>query len=398
MQATDVAIPVETGPGEVCQVDFGYVGKLLCPVSHVLRKAWVFVMVLCFSRYLYAEVVFDQKTETWLELHIRGFEAFDGVPHTMVPDNLKAAVIRAAFGATGDTALNRSYCELARYYGFKIDPTPPHAPRKKGKVESAVKYVKNNALAGREGEELPAVNQALKRWIEEVAGQRTHGSTGRIPFTVFCEQEVSELRPLPRSRYERCIWKQSKVHQDTHVSFDGGLYSVPWRWVGKEVWIQATASTVAIFADDIRIVTHARTDKGKRSTIESHLPEHRRDLRHRSRSYWEERAAAIGPETAELARQVFDSDDVLSQLRAVQAIVTHLEKFPPTRAEAASRRAVFYGVFSYQGVKSILTKALDLEPLPTAPLPFQDGESSPRFARSAEELLASVVEGAHEPH
>ena len=398
VRAEDVAIPVETGPGEICQVDFGYVGKLLCPSTHVLRKAWVFVMVLCHSRHMFAEVVFDQKTETWLDLHIRGFEGFGGVPNTIVPDNLKAAVTRAAFGIDGDTALNRSYRELARYYGFMVDPTPPYAPRKKGKVESAVKYIKHNALAGRAGEDITVVNKTLKRWLLEIAGQRVHGTTGRTPLSMFHEQEASELRPLPRARYERCIWKQARVHRDTHVSFEGSLYSVPWRWVGQQVWIQATPSTVAIFGEDTRIATHRRTSKGTRSTVDAHLPEHRRDLRHRSRSYWEERAASIGPETAELVKQVFDSDDVLSQLRKVQGIVTHLETFPPSRAEAASRRAVFYGTLSYQGVKSILTKALDFEPLPAVPVQVQQDQSPPRFARSTQELLARAWERYHEPH
>ncbi len=96
---------------------------------------------------------------------------------------------------------------------------------------------------------------------------------------------------------------------------------------------------VAIFGDDTRIATHSRTGKGRWSTIEAHLPEHRRDWRHRSRSYWKARAEAIGPETAGLVEEVFDGDDVLSHLRKAQSIVTHLAGFPVERAEAPSRRA-----------------------------------------------------------
>jgi len=341
VRADDVAIPVETGAGEIAQVDFGYVGQLLCPETHVLRRAWVFVMVLGYSRHLYAEVVFDQKTETWLALHQRAFEAFGGVPEVVVPDNLKAAVIRAAFGMDGDTALNRSYRELARYYGFKVDPAPPRAPKKKGKVESAVKYVKRNPLAGRSGEDITEVNKALKRWVTEIAGQRVHGTTGRKPLMMFEEEEMDVMRPLPQAPYECRVWKRATVHPDAHISFQGRLYSVPWRCVGKQVWVQATSTTIAIYFEDTRIATHPRRGKGKRSTNEAHLPEGRRELRHRSRSYWEERAAGIGPETERLVQEVFDSDDVLSQLRKAQSIVTYLESYPRTRAEAASRRAVF---------------------------------------------------------
>ena len=85
VRAEDVAIPVETLPGDVAQVDFGYAGKLICPQTHVPRRAWVFVMTLGYSRHMYAEVVFDQKTATWIALHMRAFKAFGGVPQTIVP-------------------------------------------------------------------------------------------------------------------------------------------------------------------------------------------------------------------------------------------------------------------------------------------------------------------------
>jgi hypothetical protein len=124
VRAEDVAIPVETGPGEVAQVDFGYVGKLRDAATGMLRKAWVFVMVLAFSRRMVARIVFDQKIETWLRVHIEAFAELGGAVAAIVPDNLKTAVIRAAFGVDGAASLNRSYRELARHYGIKIDPAP----------------------------------------------------------------------------------------------------------------------------------------------------------------------------------------------------------------------------------------------------------------------------------
>ena len=363
-------------------------------------------MTLGYSRHVFCEVVFDQKIATWVALHIRAFEYLGGTPQTIVPDNLKAAVTRAAFGVDEDSELNRSYRELARYYGFKIDPAPPRAPRKKGKVESSVKYVKGSALAGREHEDLNDVNEALMRWVEEIAGRRRHGTTGKEPLATFLEEEQEELQQLPTKRYEVVVWRRAKVHQDSFISFDKRLYSVPWRWIGQSVWVRATPTTVTIdieepnieeAEDGSRPVIHARRAKGLRSIIESHFPEHRRDRRHRSRAYWHERAAKIGPETARLAEDIFESDEVLSQLRKVQAIVTFLEAFPPERAEAASRRACYYGSYSYRSVKSILNRALDREPLPQAILPSQAGKA-PRFARSIGELIAARLEMEHEPH
>lgn len=386
----DVAIPVDTAPGEVAQVDFGYVGKLYDPSSKVLRRAWVFVMVLGYSRHMFARVVFDQKTETWLRLHVEAFAAFGGVVETVVPDNLKAAVVRAAFGIDEETGLNRSYRELARHYGFKVDPAPPGAPKKKGKVESGVKYVKRNGLRGREGEDVNVVNRGLDRWIVEIAGTRSHGTTGRRPLTVFEAEERPALQPLPLGSYDVVEWKAAVVHPDTHVLFDARLYSVPWQLLGKTVWIRATPSSVVVYHADERVATHDRRGRGKRSTSDAHLPEHRGALRHRSRAHWEERAEQIGPETLAYVREVFESDEVLSMLRTVQAIVGYLETHPPERAEGACRRARYYANYSYGGIKNILRRALDLVPLPGDDLPQAPRLAQPRFARSACDLFSNL--------
>ncbi|MCP4309519.1 MAG: IS21 family transposase [bacterium] len=387
----DVAIPVETDPGDVAQVDFGYAGYRIDPATRKLRKSWVFVMVLGYSRHQYSEVVFDQRTETWLALHERGFRALGGVPHTLVPDNLKAAVIRAAFGTDDVTSeLNRSYRELARHYGFKIDPAPPRSPKKKGKVEAGVKYVKNNALKGREGEDLDVTNHYLVTWVREVAGQRIHGTTGKRPLEVFELEERQALMALPVVAYEPVVWKQATVHRDSHVVFSDRMYSVPWRYMEREVWVRATPTSVAVYYDDERIATHCRRGKGLRSTNESHLPAERAALRHRSQKYWEERGDLLGEDVGRFVREVFDSDDVLFRLRQVQAIVTHLERFPAERAQGACRRASFYGSTSYQAIKNILTRALDLEPLPTTrPTAAVWADGPPRFARSTDQWTAA---------
>lgn len=403
VQPGDVAIPVETKPGEVAQVDFGYLGKLYDAAAGVLRKAWVFVMVLGHSRHMVCRIVFDQKVETWLRLHVEAFAELGGVIEIVVPDNLKAAVIRAAFGADALSALNRSYRELARHYGFKVDPTPPRAPKKKGKVESGVKYVKRNFFVGRDGADVDETRQALARWVAEIAGTREHGTTGRRPIEVFAAEERVALLPLPKLAYELVEWRQALVHTDTHFAFDRRLYSVPWRFIGKRVWARATAAEVTAYFDDVRLYTHDRRGPGKRSTVEAHLPDQRAPLRHRSRAFWEERADLLGADVGAYIRDVFDSDDVLYMLRTVQAIVTHLEGFPRDRAQAACRRARFYANHTYGGVKNILRQGLDLQPLPlcgTTPAPTgtPPAQQPLRFARTMNELLHQPLEDTDEPN
>lgn len=401
IRAEDVAIPIETAPGQEAQVDFGYVGHLYDATEGRLRKAYVFVMVLSYSRHQFARICFDQKVETWLRLHAEAFEWFGGVPEVIVPDNLKSAVVRAAFAPSDETTLNRSYRELARHYGFKIAPTPPRSPEKKGKVESGVKYVKNNFFASRPDERSAGILQGqLSRWTLDIAGQRIHGTTRERPLAVFEMLEQRVLGPLPSRRPDFVIWHHAKLHRDCHAVFRGAMYSAPWRLIGKTLWVRADRSSIQLFCDDVRVATHELEKPGKRRTDERHLPEHRSDYRHRARSYWETRADAFGPEVGAYIREVFDSDDVLDQLRAVQAIVTHLADFPPERAKAACRRASFYGSYKYGAIKTMLRKGLDFEPLPNTPAVAVSGAlgTPPRFARNLRELLDDTTEDFHEPH
>jgi hypothetical protein len=302
--------------------------------------------------------------QTWIELHVRAFEFFGGVPRVVVPDNLKAAVVRAAFGVDGETVLNRSYRELARHYGFQIDPTPPASPEKKGKVERSVRYVRTSFFSTHASVDIEVDRRALSRWHAEVASARRHGTTGRVVREHFEAEERSALLALPAARFEVVVWKEAHVHRDVHVQAEGAFYSVPWPHVGRAVWLRIARGQVTIHAGDEVVAAHPRLCRGQRSTVEEHLPEHRGPWRHRSKQYWTGKAQAIGPEAAQLTEDIFTADDVLHQLRKVQAVVRLLEGYPKERAERAARRARVFGCLDYRGVKNILVRGLDLEPLP----------------------------------
>jgi transposase len=379
VRAEDVVIRVDTVAGEVAQVDFGYVGMLWDEETQTFRKAWVFVLVLGHSRWMWASIVFEQTAETWARLHVEAFAALGGVPRMMVPDNLKAAVIQAAFGSDRDTlVLHRGYRELARHYGFRIDPAPPRAPQKKGKVESGVSYVKNNFMAGRVEQNVATVRRDLSVWLAEVANVRVHGTTGRRPADVLRSEESAALLPLPATPYQIVAWRNARVHPDSHIALDRVLYSVPFVYIGQQAAVRLTEHRVWIYVDDVRVAEHTRRRSG-RSTYDAHLPTERAELRHRSRDYWEARAAKLGPEVGAYVTEVFDVDEVVSQLRVVQAIVTMLETYPPSRAVGACRRAQTWGNYTYRGVREILRKALDLEETNNEP---EHGRiAAPRFAR-----------------
>ena len=110
-------------PGEEAQVDFGYIGIL--NVGGKPHKAWVFVMSLSYSRYMYAEITLDQTVRTFILCHINAFRFFGGVPELVKIDNLKAAIVEADFY---EPVVQRNYAAFAEHYGFLPDPCRVRTP------------------------------------------------------------------------------------------------------------------------------------------------------------------------------------------------------------------------------------------------------------------------------
>jgi len=52
---------LDFAPGEAAQVDFGKGPTITDVFTGAVTKTWIFVMTLCFSRHMYAEIVTDQK-------------------------------------------------------------------------------------------------------------------------------------------------------------------------------------------------------------------------------------------------------------------------------------------------------------------------------------------------
>ena len=201
----NVTVRIEVKPGDEAQVDFGYVGLLLDPATGRRRKAWAFVMTLSWSCHMYVEFVFDQTVETWLRLHQHAFAFFGAVPRRIVLDNLKAAIVKACFE---DPVVQRSYRELAEHYGFLLAPCRVRTPEHKGKVENGVHYVQRNLSASHDFADIHAANQGALVWIEQLAGQRIHGTTRQKPLVQFQEVEQAAMLPLPGEPYDLAVWKQ----------------------------------------------------------------------------------------------------------------------------------------------------------------------------------------------
>ena len=257
-------------PGDVAQVDFGAGPTITHVHTGEVIKTWVFVMVLAWSRHQYAELVCNQKVATWLGCHRRAFEWYGSVPTRVMIDNPKCAITRACYH---DPEVQRAYAECAEGYGFLIMANPLRDPKKKGRVESGVKYVKANFFLLREFRSLADGNEQLKGWVLGTAGNRIHGTTHEKPLTRFTDTERHLLKPLPDSPPELACRTKVTVHGDCHVQHEKCRYSVSHTLVGRALWLRATETTVRIYQDQDMVAIHKRLRRaGTRSTVAEHLP------------------------------------------------------------------------------------------------------------------------------
>lgn len=352
---------LEFKPGECAQVDFGSGPKLVNEITGENISTWVFVMVLAWSRHLYAEIVFRQDVETWLGCHRRAFNFFNGVPKKIIIDNAKCAITKACYY---DPVVQRSYGEFAEGYGFIISACAPRDPKKKGRVESGVKYIKRNFLPLRHFHHLVDANKQLMQWTLETAGNRIHGTTREKPLTLFTQTESLLLKPLPNNPPECAIWKKVKVHGDCHVMYLKCRYSAPYKFMKQELWLRASETTVRLYQDHTLIAVHSRLFKiGSRKTLNEHLPPNALAYCMQDSQWCLEQAKKIGVYCNEVIQKLL-TDSVTDYLRSAQGLISLQKKYGNARLDAACRRALIFGSPRYKIIKSILQKGLEYDSLP----------------------------------
>lgn len=372
-------------PGEAAQVDFGTGPKLPDPYTGVIKQTQVFVMTLCHSRHMYAELVWDQKIETWLRCHVNAFQHFGGLPRKIIIDNLKAAITRAC---RRDPIVQKSYEGFAAAWGFKIDPNPPASPWLKGRVESGVKYVKG-AVFCRDFRTFAEAQEALETFVMEEAGNRIHGTTQQRPLTVFAQEDLPAMLTLPDPVPELVYWAQVQVHKTIHLYLNKGYYSVPYQYVQQKVWVKAGLKIVEIYDLNFQLLTmHAVTTRpGQFRTNQDHYPPDKRDAMELNGEKCLQIGAGIGVQVGRFL-DILLADRVLERLGAAQGVLKLRDKYGGRRLNDACARAIEHDVISFTGVKRILEKGLDQfrERQLGAP------EFAPsRFSRSIAELLKEAM-------
>lgn len=195
--------------------------------------AYLFVAVLPCSCYVYAEACDDMKTENWLNCHVHAFNYFGGVARLLIPDNCKTATVS---NTRYETVLNRSYQELAEYYGTAIVPARVRKPQDKSAAEASVRLVETwiiAALRDMKFFSLRELNEAVAEKLEELNNREFKQHTG-TRRSAYLEEEQAYMLPLPTAPFEAAVWSAAKVPNDYLVSDGRNKYSVPYNLIGEK--------------------------------------------------------------------------------------------------------------------------------------------------------------------
>lgn len=259
----------ETGPGEQLQIDFGSKNVVL---DGVPTRVFVFVATLGYSRRCYVRVTRHERQSAWMQGLEGAFHHFVGVPEKVLVDNARALVSKHDVQGDG-VVFNDRFLAFCKHWGVKPRACKPYRAQTKGKVESGVKYVKRNALAGREFASWEAMEQHLFWWMAEIADKREHGTTAEQPLARFIRTERAALKPLGgRVPFQQLRELTRVVHSDSCVQVDTNAYSVPWRFIRSEVTVLVGGGVVEILHAGERIAVHAELPGRRRRSFErAHL-------------------------------------------------------------------------------------------------------------------------------
>jgi transposase len=341
-------------PGEEAQVDFFYVGRWADPELGRDRKLYAFLLTLSHSRHQFLYPCLAEDAAAWQAGHCAALEFLGGTPRRIVPDNLSAGILKAD---RYDPRINRAYGEVARHYGFLVDPTRVRHPKDKARVERNVSYARSSFFMGRTWASLATMREEARQWCLTTAGQRLHGTTGEQPLVAFQAREQHALAPLPADPWEPARWTSAAVHADCHLRAGQAWYSVPYRYIGQRLDVRLGERLVRIYDEATLVTTHARQERGRATRIEHYAPAGQTFLRGTPAACLEQ-AQTIGAATGNLVRMLLEPY-TLTRLREVQAVLRLRDLYPDERIEQAAQRAQESGDGRYRTVQGILERGLD---------------------------------------
>jgi len=240
-------------PGAAMQVDWGDFGYAIagCP-----RRVSVLVMALCYSRYLYLEFTLSQAFGTFVRAMERGLSFFGGTTTVDIFDNMKTVVLVHNHKTI---RFNHQFLAYSRARHFGIRACTKGKGNEKGRVERPIGFIRERFWPGRRFASLLDLNQQASAWRDDVANNREHEETGKIPSLVFNYEEKNCLRPLTDNPpFETDDIASAGVTKLFRVRFDRNTYSVPPRLVGQTVVVRANDEAVAVYLGPKQVALHKR--------------------------------------------------------------------------------------------------------------------------------------------
>jgi transposase len=288
-------------PAEQGQVDWAHFGHVL--VGRARRALSCFVMTLSYSRALYLEFFFDQTMENFLRGHVHAFEAFGGAPRVILYDNLRSAVLERR---GNQIHFHPRLIELSAHYHFAPRPCQVRAGNQKGRVERAIRYVRDSFWAGRTFTTLAECNRQAREWRDEVAHQRRWpGQDGRTVQEVFTTEQP-RLLPLPLHPFPTERIEAVRSNKTIYIRFDLNDYSIPPEAVGRALTLAASDTAVRILDGAVEIARHPRSYDRNQLILD---PTHQQAVLERKRKAFGATPAGrleqAVPETRELVDRAF---------------------------------------------------------------------------------------------
>jgi hypothetical protein len=322
-------------PGDRIEIDYCDGLEILDPASGEILKTQLFVGVLCFSRYAYAEFTWSQKSEDFLNSHINMFKFFGGTAQTLAPDNLKSAVVKTH---PYDPEINQAYCRLAQHYNVAVTPARARHPKDKAIVERTIQIfqrwffyrVRKRTFTG-----LVELNQCLREHLKTFH-EKKHRILQKTRIELFAKEKES-LLPLPEHDYVISVHKRAKLHHDCHLQFEYNYYSAPWKLRGTVLDVWAGPTTVEIYHSLERVAFHsrARSGGGRFVTDKKHYPPEHQAYLEITPVFLRKKAEKIGPNTLMVLDKLFSNTHPLRHLRRAQGVVALAGKYGDMKLEMA---------------------------------------------------------------
>ena len=362
---TKATMHINRKPGELMEVDWaGQTARLTDADTGEAFAAYLFVSVLPYSGYAYAEAFLSMEQGAWITAHVNGYSFFGGVARIIVSDNLKSGVIKHT---KTEVVLNRSYQEMAEHYGTAIIPARVYTPKDKATVEGTVGIVSTFILAAIRNQKfftLRELNEMIRERLH-VLNYKPFQKKSGSRASLFAEERAF-LLPLPKSTFEMSAWKTAKVSFNYHIEAEGRFYSVPFEYIKRQVDVRVTCNTVEIFYEGTRICSHVRLydTKEKYSTQEAHMPPNHQQYIQWNGDRFRKWAAKIGPNAVTVVESILTGYKVEQQgYRACMALLKLSDQYTPERLEAACTKALFYTPRpGYKSIQTILKSGQDKPP------------------------------------